>query len=153
MITTIAVGGPVDAYDLFAHVRTLLGLPLDGRWNLTEHGPVHMLQTLPGQDAPAVAAVHFRVDGGHHPGDPTAGIPGGYALLTFTTSDGDAQTGQWHRHLAARTGEWLSHRGLRWTSSVTGAMGALASAAPRTGRPERADNPPPAGEDHGLRRS
>lgn len=113
--TTLVIGDPVDAYELFAHARTVLGLPLDGRWHLVDHGSVHMLQTLPEQGVSALASVHFPVTGGRHPGEPDAGIPGGYVLLAFTSDGGgDARTRHWHRDLAGRTGAWLTARRLRW---------------------------------------
>jgi hypothetical protein len=116
--TTIVVQDRVDAYELFAAARTVLGLPLDGRWDLVDHGRVHMLQTLPEQGAPALASVHFPVDGRPHPGEPDAGLPGGYALLAFTSDGGVTnQTRRWHRDLAGRAGSWLTHRRLRWTVS------------------------------------
>ncbi|MER6757596.1 hypothetical protein ABT235_25820 [Micromonospora echinofusca] len=116
--TTIVVGDPVDAYELFAAARTVLGLPLDGRWHLVDHGRVHMLQTLPDQGAPALASVHFPVTGGRHPGEPDAGVPGGYALLAFTSDGGDThRTRRWHRDLTGRAGAWLTSRRLTWTYS------------------------------------
>ncbi|EWM65066.1 hypothetical protein DLJ60_04470 [Micromonospora chalcea] len=116
--TTLVVQDPVDAYELFAHARTVLRLPLDGRWHLVDHGRVHMLQTLPGQGAPALASVHLPVDGSRHPGEPHAGIPGGYALLAFTTDGGDTnRTQRRHRDLAGQASAWLTHRRLRWTWS------------------------------------
>ncbi|WP_047891188.1 hypothetical protein [Micromonospora sp. RV43] len=117
--TTIVVQDRVDAYELFAAARTVLGLPLDGRWHLVDHGRIHMLQTLPEQGMPALASVHFPVDGRRHPGEPDAGIPGGYALLAFTSDGGDtSQTRRWHRDLASRAGSWLTTRRLRWTVSL-----------------------------------
>lgn len=116
--TTIIVQDRVDAYELFAAARTVLGLPLDGRWHLVDHGRIHMLQTLPEQGVGALASVHFPVAGGRHPGEPDAGTPGGYALLAFTTDGGgDGRTRRWHRDLAGRAGAWLTSRRLRWTWS------------------------------------
>lgn len=116
--TTIVVDDPVDAYELFAVARDVLGLPRDGRWHLVDHGRVHMLQTLPEQGVGALASVHFPLAGGRHPGEPDAGIPGGYLLLAFTTDGGgDPSIRRWHRDLASRTGSWLTSRRLRWTVS------------------------------------
>ena len=112
--TTIVVDDPVDAYELFAHARAVLGLPLDGRWHLVDHGQVHTLHSLPEPGVPAQASVSFPVQiGARHPGDPEVGIPGGYALLAFTTGDGLDR--RWHRDLAGRAGAWLTGRRLRWT--------------------------------------
>ncbi|MFG1955401.1 hypothetical protein [Micromonospora sp. NPDC048830] len=36
MTTTLVVLDRVDAYELFATARTVLGLPLDGRWHLID---------------------------------------------------------------------------------------------------------------------
>ncbi|GIJ28317.1 hypothetical protein Vqi01_34790 [Micromonospora qiuiae] len=119
--TTIVVQDRVDAYELFAVARAALGLPLDGRWHLIDHSHVHMLQTLPEQGVPALASVHFPVAGGQHPGDPDAGIPGGYVLLAFTSDGGgDTRTRHWHHALAGRAGSWLTARRLRWTWSHDG---------------------------------
>lgn len=112
--TTLVVQDRVDAYELFAHARTVLGLPLDGRWHLVDYGRIHVLQTLPDQGVPALASVHFPVQpGAYHPGDPDAGVPGGYALLAFTSDTG--ATRRWHHDLASRVGAWLTSRRLRWT--------------------------------------
>lgn len=117
--TALVVQDRVDAYELFAAAREVLGLSLDGRWHLVDYGAVHMLQTLPDQGVPALASVHFPVQlGAHHPGDPDAGVPGGYALLAFTSDGGDTgATRRWHRDLAGRAGAWLTDRRLRWTWS------------------------------------
>ena len=116
--TTIVVNAPVDAYELFAHARTVLDLPLDGRWHLVDHGRIHMLQTLPGQNAHALASVHFLVDGSRHPGEPDAGVPGGYALLAFTSDGaGDGRIRHRHHDLASQVGAWLTSRRLAWTWS------------------------------------
>lgn len=108
--SAIVVHDPIDAYELFAVARTVLALPPDGRWQLCDFGTVHMPQTLPGQNTPALAAVYFPPRAGDpYLEDPDSTVPPGYAHLSFNTDGTDRRRHRRrHHNLIDRAGEWLT---------------------------------------------
>jgi len=113
----VSVRSPVDTTELFAAAREIVGLAAQGDWQRLDDGPVHTVQTRPGQGAAASVSVHFPAGGGPYPRHPSeqhlAKLLYARVVIEITETD-RASVRTLHLRILKEFGTWLASRHLRW---------------------------------------